>query len=228
MRTIAVIVFVAALAAWPSAPAADETTSGNLVQSTEVVGERHGIDITQRVRRVDAGLPPGLNQVEIAFPPRTRLNTGAFPRCSIATLQAKGPSACAPGARVGSGIARAQVPFRFPHEFHASLRIFNGTRAKLSNRRQLLAHVRPQAGPQWVLVGRWSGSPRTGLRLTLSPPPVAIPEAVPDSLVRLVLRIGARRGGASFLRAPCPATYGVTARYFDGSVVTSSDRARCG
>ena len=203
------------------------TTSGNLVQSTEVRSSRHGVEITQRVRRADGQLPPGLTRVEFAFPPGTRLNAAAFPRCSSATLQAKGPSACTPRARVGSGLVRAQLPFRFPHEFSGTLRIFNGTRPKHTNGRQLLAVVRPEAGPPFVLVGLWSGSRRGGLRLTLTPPSEAIPGRTPDALVRLVLRIGARRGGASFLRVPCPGTYRETARYFDGTVVTSTDRARC-
>lgn len=227
MKRFAVIVVLAGLAVWPAAPAADQTTSAGLIQSTEVVGERQGVEITHTVRRVDGQLPPPLTELELKFPPGTRLNTAAFPRCSLAVLQAKGPSGCVPRSTVGSGIVRAQVPFRFPHEFAGTLTIFNGPKARHSSRR-LLMYIRPQAGPSWVLAGRWAGSRRAGLRLILSLSRITIPEIELDSLVRLELRIGARRRGTSFLRAPCPGTHEATAQYYDGSVVTSSDRARCG
>jgi hypothetical protein len=226
MRRLVLAAVLTALVAWPAALGAKETTSGVLVQSTDVVDDRDSVEVTVRVRRADGQLPSPWTRLELAFPPGTRLNAAAFPKCSLAVLQAKGPGGCAPASRVGTGISRAQVPFRFPHEFAAALRAFNGTRAQRSHKRQLLVYVRPQAGPSWVLVGTWEGSRRSGLRVQFAVP-LTYPEYVPEALVRLVLDIGARRGGASFLRAPCPATYEATASYIDGSVVTSSDRARC-
>jgi hypothetical protein len=89
-------------------------------------------------------------------------------------------------------------------------------------------YLRPEAGPSFVLVGTWAGSRRAGVRLELKVPGIAIPEYVPDPLVRLSFRFDARRGGDAFLEAPCPGTYLATAYYFDGSVVKSSDRAGCG
>jgi hypothetical protein len=219
------LVVFAVLAAWPPTLAADQTTSAGLVQSTEVSGEPESLDITQTVRRVDGQLPPPLTELELKFPPGTRLNVARFPLCGLAKLQAKGPAGCVRRARVGSGIVRIQVPFRFPHQFAGTLRLFNG---KAGDERMLLLYMRPQAGPGSVLVGRWSGSRQAGLRLKIRVAQIAIPEAVPDSIVRLSFTIGARRGKASFLRAPCSRRYRATARYLDGSVVTSSDRARCG
>jgi len=224
LRRIAAI--VVPLLAWPSTLGADATTSGNLVQSTEVTSGRDGVGITHRVRRSDGQLPPAVTELRIDFPPGTRLNTEAFPHCVLATLQAKGPGACAPGSRVGSGTAGAQVPFRFPHVFKGSVRLFNGAPTERS-KRNMFVFIRPQAGPHVVHVGRWSGDRRTGWRLVIELATIAYPEAVPDSLVRLSLEIGARRGGFSYLRAPCPGTYRATGRYHDGNVVKSTDRARC-
>jgi hypothetical protein len=224
MRRLIPIAALTAFLVWPGVPGADQTTSAGLVQSTEVSGQRESLDITQTVRRVDGQLPPPLTELELSFPPGTRLNAARFPRCGLAKLQARGPAGCVRRARVGSGIVRIQVPFRFPHQFAGTLRLFNG---KAGDERMLLLYMRPQAGPSSVLVGRWSGSRQAGLRSKIRVPQIAIPEAVPDSIVRLSFRIGARRGEASFLRAPCSRRYRATARYLDGSVVTSSDRARC-
>jgi hypothetical protein len=218
----------AAIVVWPGALGADETTSAGLVQSTEVVGGPHGVAITQKVRRADGQLPAALSELEITFPMGTRLNTGSFPRCSLAKLQTKGLSGCVPGSRIGSGIVRAQVPFRFPHEFAGTVRIFNGTGiARFAARRSLLVHVRMQAGPDLVFVGRWTGTTRDGRQLLVRLPRGANPLVQPDSFVRLSFRLRARRGDVSFLRAPCPRRYEATAHYGDGSVVTTSDRARC-
>lgn len=228
MKRIAVLVLLAGVAAWPGAPAANETRSEDLVQSTEVTGERHAVRITQKVRRADGQLPPAVTELQLQFPPGTRVRPGAFPRCGLPALQAKGPAGCARGARIGTGIVRVQVPFRFPHEFAGTLRLYNGTGiAWFSSRHSVLMYVRPQAGPSFVVPGRWEGGTREGRRLLLRLPLPAIPESRPDSYVRLSLRIGARRGRSSFLRAPCPGTYRAAARYSDGSVVTSTDRAKC-
>ena len=167
MKHLAVIVVVAGLAVSPASPRADKTTSAGLVQSTEVVGDRDRLDITQQVRRADGQRPPGLTRLAITFPPGTRLNAARFPRCSLAKLQAKGPSACRAGSRIGFGIVHVQVPFRFPHEFTGALRVFNGTGVARFEQ-SLLLYVRPQeAGPSLVIPGRWTGSTRAGRQLEL-------------------------------------------------------------
>jgi hypothetical protein len=227
MRGIAMVVVLGAVVVWPAALPADQTTSGEVVQSTEVVGDPSGTDVTFRVRRADGAVPPLLTRLVFKLPRGARLHTAVFPRCGLARIQAKGPSACASRARVGTGevVARSEL---FPAAVGSKATLFNGGRFE-SARRVLLIHVQPERGPSFVLVGKWKGSARDGLRLDLAYPTVRIlagpPEPAPS---RISLTFGARRGRVSYLQVRCHGVYETTGHYADGSVITSSDRAGCG
>jgi hypothetical protein len=227
MRRIAMAVVLGALVAWPATLPADDTTSGPVIQSLEVVSNPTGGDITFRVRRADGTAPPLLTRLVLDLPRGTGLHAQRFPRCDLARIQAKGPSACTSGARVGTGalVARSDI---VPKRVGSEATLFNGEGLE-SARRVLLMHVRPELGPTFVLVGKWRGSSRAGLRLDLAYPTIRILAGIPPepSPSRISLSFGARRGDSSYLRAPCRGVYGATAYYVDGSVVKSSDRARC-
>jgi hypothetical protein len=229
MRRIAIAAVLGTLVAWPATLPADQTTSGAVIQSTEVLQSPRGVHIVYAARAAD-GLPapPFLNRLVIDFPPGGGLHTARFPRCWIARLQAKGPSACAPRSRIGSGaiVGKSEL---YPKGVDSTVRIFNGV-AIGSTRRVLLIHVRPELGPDLVLVGKWRGTAREGLRLELLYPTIRILAGVPPepSPTRISLNFGPRAGEVRYLRAPCHGVYEATAYYGDGSVVTSADRSRRG
>jgi hypothetical protein len=228
MRRIAMAVVLGALVVWPATLPADDTTSGAVIQSTEVFHSPRGVHILYAARSADnAPVTPLLNRLVLEFPPGVRLNKERFPSCDVAELQANGPAGCRPRARVGSGSVRGYLSSLFPPEIGGTLTIFNGPTSRDPYRRLLLIHVRPKLGPAFVMVGKWNGNRREGMRVDFGFP-ITIPEIEQPSLNRFLFRFSARRGRHLFLRVPCPATFKTTAYYATGAVVTSSDRARCG
>jgi len=228
VRKLAVILAFAGLAVWPGVPAAHDTLSAGLIQSTEVTAQRHGVDLLFAVRRVDGGVPPSLTRLVVEFPPRTALHARRFPRCGLARLQAKGPAGCPPRARVGSDAIVAQSPIE-PKRVEETLTEFNGVPPNGRPRRVLLLHVRPEVGPRFVLVAAWKGSAH-GLRLDLAwPPPIRVLAGVPPdpAPTRMSLVLDARRGSTSYVTSGCDRVYKATSYFRDGSSLTSSAHSSC-
>jgi hypothetical protein len=162
------------------------------------------------------------------FPRDTTLHSRLFPRCGLARLEAKGPSGCPPRARVGSGVIVAMSPLE-PKRVDATVTAFNGVSPNGRFRRALLVHVRPEVGPQFVLVAAWKGNARN-LRLDLAwPPPIEILAGVPPdpAPTRISLSLDAKRGTATYIAARCRGEHQATGHYADGSVVTSTARSSC-
>jgi hypothetical protein len=219
LRRIVVIVALAGFAVWPVALHAERITRGPLIQVTDVVATPDTIHVVHSVRRTNTLLPPALPRLELQFPPGARVHRAGVPRCGLAELQAKGPTACPRGGRVGSGSIVGRTDL-YPEGVDSRVTIFNGE--VLNSRRTLLMFVRPKLGPSFVAVARLLGGREVGIRIDLVFPPFKHFESEPDvSLSDFFFRFE-----RAFVRASCPATYRVTSHFFDGAL-TSSDRARC-
>jgi hypothetical protein len=57
----------------------------------------------------DGTSPPTTKETVVSFSKGIKFNSNIFPSCTLATLNSKGPSACAKGSKVGTGSAVALV-----------------------------------------------------------------------------------------------------------------------
>ena len=89
--------------------------------------------------------PPIMNRIVIKFNKGGKYNTSKFPRCKLASLQAKGPNACPSGSKIGtgSGVGRALPVVEDP--VNAKLTLFNGS--KVGGKDAVFVYVFPDLGP---------------------------------------------------------------------------------
>jgi hypothetical protein len=70
--------------------------------------------------------PPPLRKVTIRFNEGGTYNGKLFPKCKFSALQAKGPSACPKGSKIGSGTATASAQPAITTVINATVAVFNG------------------------------------------------------------------------------------------------------
>ena len=126
--------------------------------------------------------PPIMNRIVIKLP-GGKYKANKFPRCRLAVLQAKGPTACPSKSKIGSGTGIGLARPVVEDPVNGKLTIFNGNRQ--GGRDTVLVFVFPDLGPTFVSVGKVI---KKGGKYTLDftvPPIKTLPNA-PDASVTSV------------------------------------------
>jgi hypothetical protein len=70
--------------------------------------------------------PPPLTNTTLRFPKGAVVNARFFKRCSAATVERKGPSACPRASKIGAGTAKGDARPSVPDPIDAKVTLFNG------------------------------------------------------------------------------------------------------
>src|SRR5262249_11283696 len=128
-----------------------------------------------------ADQPPIMNRIVIKLNAGGKYNGSKFPKCKLSTLQAKGPSGCPKGSKIGtgSGVGYARPVVTDP--VSAKLTIFNGGS-------QVYVFVLPDLGPTFVSVGKVIHKKDGPYDYTLdfNVPPIKTLPSAPDASVGTV------------------------------------------
>jgi hypothetical protein len=126
--------------------------------------------------------PPIMNRIVIKLP-GGKYNASKFARCNLASLQAKGPTACPSKSKIGTGTGVGLARPVVEDPVNGKLTIFNGT--KQGGRDTVLVFVFPDLGPTFVSVGKVikTGS---GYTLDFNVPPIKTLPNAPDASVTSV------------------------------------------
>jgi hypothetical protein len=123
--------------------------------------------------------PPIMNRIVIKLP-AGKYNASKFARCRLATLQAKGPSGCPSGSKIGTGTGVGMAKPVVTDPVSGKLTLFNGTRQ--GGKDTILVFVLPDLGPTFVSVGKVSRT-SSGYTLDFSVPPIKTLPSAPDASV---------------------------------------------
>ena len=127
--------------------------------------------------------PPIMNRVVIKFQKGGKYNNSKFPRCNLASLQAKGPNACAKGSKIGTGtgVGRALPVVEDP--VNGKLTLFNGS--KVGGKNTVLVYVFPDLGPTFVTPCKITVKAQGNFDYTLdcSIPPIKTLPSAPDASI---------------------------------------------
>ena len=177
--TTALTVGVGALAVVGVAYAA-VTVSFSATVSPNKANKPTGLFVSIKSTDPAADQPPIMNRIVIKLNKGGKFNASKFPRCKLTTLQAKGPSACPKGSKIGtgSGVGMARPVVTDP--VNGKLTLFNGGRQ--GGKDTVLVFVLPDLGPTFVSVGKIS---KSGGRYTLdfTIPPIKTLPSAPDASV---------------------------------------------
>ena len=177
--TTALAVGVGALVAVGVAYAA-VTVSFSATVSPNKANKPTGLFVSIKSTDPAADQPPIMNRIVIKLNKGGKFNASKFPRCKLTTLQAKGPSACPKGSKIGtgSGVGMARPVVTDP--VNGKLTLFNGERQ--GGKDTVLVFVLPDLGPTFVSVGKIS---KSGGRYTLdfTIPPIKTLPSAPDASV---------------------------------------------
>jgi hypothetical protein len=146
-------------------------------------GKPTGLNVDFTVTEPGQPQPPILNRVVIKLNKGGKYNSSKFPRCNLATLQAKGPTGCPGKSKIGSGtgVGRALPVVEDP--VNGKLTLFNGS--KVGGKDAVLVYVFPDLGPTFVVVCKISKKVSGAFDYTLDcgiPPIKTLPSA-PDASV---------------------------------------------
>jgi hypothetical protein len=172
--------------------------------------------------------PPIMNRIVIKFNKGGKYNFAKFPRCKLASLQAKGPNGCPSGSKIGSGtgVGRALPVVEDP--VNAKLGLFNGSKV-----------VFPDLGPTFVTVCKISLKAQGSFDYTLdcSIPPIKTLPSAPDASVVTVKtkteKKTVKKSGKKYplIVAPkkCSGTWKTQAQFFfaTGTTVTTKYSGKC-
>ena len=181
--------------------------------------------------------PPIMNRIVIKFNKGGKYNNAKFPRCNLASLQAKGPNACPSGSKIGTGngVGRALPVVEDP--VAAKLTLFNGS--KVGGKDTVFVYVFPDLGPTFVTVCKVSLKPSGSFDYTLdcSIPPIKTLPSAPDASVVTVKtkteKKTVKKSGKKYplIVAPkkCSGTWKTQAQFFfaTGVTVTTKYSGKC-
>jgi hypothetical protein len=121
--------------------------------------------------------PDPARKVVLGFPKGSNIDQKAAPQCSAtATQLTANPSACKSSTIIGTGTASANSTFASVGEINATVTAYNATS------KHLLIYVQPAPGAPaqpFTITATFSGSKRSGFKLTTTPPPNCIPPGTP-------------------------------------------------
>jgi hypothetical protein len=130
-----------------------------------------------------APAPLQLAHTTLRFPKGSLVNARYFPKCSVSTLQRKGPRGCPKGSQLGSGKARGAAP-PILASVDAKITLYNGERA--GRNPTLIIYSVPDIGPILTLSGllKAAGSSSDyGYVLDVEVPPIKTLPSAPDASV---------------------------------------------
>ena len=146
-------------------------------------GKSTGLKVNFTVTEPGQPQPPILNRVVIKLQKGGKYNSKKFPRCNLASLQAKGPNGCPSKSKIGTGtgIGRALPVVEDP--VNGKLTLFNG--AKVGGKDAVLVYVFPDLGPTFVVPCKITKKVQGNFDYTLdcSIPPIKTLPNAPDASV---------------------------------------------
>jgi hypothetical protein len=120
-----------------------------------------------------------MNRIVIKLP-GGKYNGNKFPRCRLASLQAKGPKGCPRRSRIGTGTGVGMALPVVTDPVSGKLTIFNG--ARQGGKDTVLVFVLPDLGPTFVSVGKVIKK-RRKYTLDFTIPPIKTLPSAPDASV---------------------------------------------
>jgi hypothetical protein len=178
-RLIAIPVAALGVLAIAGAAYAAVTVTVSVTAKPNKANKPTGLNVNILSSDPAAEQPPIMNRIVIKLP-GGKYNGSRFPRCKLSTLQAKGPSGCPSGSKIGTGTGVGMARPVVTDPVNGKLTLFNGTRQ--GGEDTVLVFVLPDLGPTFVSVGkviRTSG----GYTLDFSVPPIKTLPSAPDASV---------------------------------------------
>jgi hypothetical protein len=176
--------------------------------------------------------PPIMNRIVIKLNAGGKYNGSKFPKCKLTALQAKGPSGCPKGSKIGSGTGAGYARPVVTDPVSAKLTIFNGGS-------QIFVFVLPDLGPTFVTVGKVIHKKDGPYDYTLDfkiPPIKTLPSA-PDASVGTVdtntpkktLKKGKKKYPLIVTPKKCKGSWKAEGNFYfqDGTVVKSPITQKC-
>jgi hypothetical protein len=146
--------------------------------------QRGGITLRTRFTITDphAAAPMQLARTTLRFPKGAVVNGRFFPRCKAVALRARGPEACPPGSRLGSGKARGAAP-PIVDSVDADVTLYNGSKG--GRHSSVIVYVVPDLGPVMTMEGvvRPARDRRYGYELSVRVPRIDTLPSAPDASV---------------------------------------------
>ena len=185
-------------------------------------GKSTGLKVNFTVSEPGQPQPPILNRVVIKLQKGGKYNSSKYPRCKLATLQAKGPTACPGKSRIGTGtgIGRALPVVEDP--VNGKLTLFNGS--KVGGKDTVFVYVFPDLGPTFVVVCKITKKVSGNFDYTLdcSIPPIKTLPSAPDASVvetktttkRASIKKGKRKYPLIVAPKKCSGTWKAEAQFF--------------
>jgi hypothetical protein len=200
-------------------------------------GQSTALDVQFAASEPGQPQPPIMNRVVIKFHKGGKYNNAKFPRCNLASLQAKGPNGCPSGSKIGSGsgIGRALPVVEDP--VNAKLGLFNGS--KVGGKDTVLVYVFPDLGPTFVSVCKITKKTQGSFDYTLDcniPPIKTLPSAPDASTVSVKTKTQKKTIKKSGKKYPltvapkkCSGTWKAEAQFFftNGETVKSKYSGKC-
>ena len=185
-------------------------------------GKSTGLKVDFTVTEPGQPQPPILNRIVIKLQKGGKYNSSKFPRCNLATLQAKGPTGCSSKSRIGTGtgVGRALPVVEDP--VNGKLTLFNGS--KVGGKDSVLVYVFPDLGPTFVVPCKISKkvSGNFDYNIDCSIPPIKTLPSAPDASVvetktttpRKTVKKGKRKYPLIVAPKKCSGTWKAQAQFF--------------
>jgi hypothetical protein len=182
------------------------------------------------------GQPPPQKQQIIRLNKGGKFNGKYFRRCRLASLQARGPSACSAGSKIGSGTGTGSAK-PIVDSVSAKLTLFNGERK--GGKDTVYVFVLPDIGPTFVVVGTIKRINRGGygheLRFAIDPIKTLpnAPDAAIISVKTNTPKKSVRKSGKKRWLIEAPRTcrgkwrYYGEFRFVNGAKATSQGTMKC-
>jgi len=236
-KLIAVLGVGAIMALLASAAFAAVQVAFKAEVSPNKAGKPTGLNVRIQSSDPAADQPPIMNRILIKLNEGGKYNSSKFPRCSLPSLQAKGPKGCPSKSKIGTGTGVGYAKPVVTDPVNAKLTIFNG--AKVGGKDTILVYVFPDLGPTFVSVGKISKKRSGGFDYNLDfniPPIKTLPNA-PDASVGTVdtktpkktIKKGKRKFALIIAPKKCKGTWKAEGQFFfaNGTTVTTPYSAKC-
>ena len=200
-------------------------------------GKPTGLNVRLESSDPAADQPPIMNRILIKLNAGGKYNSNKFPRCKLASLQAKGPKGCPSGSKIGTGTGVGYAKPVVTDPVNAKLTIFNG--AKSGGKDTILVYVFPDLGPTFVSVGKISKKKAGGFdyNLDFNIPPIKTLPSAPDASVGTVdtktpkktIKKGKKKFSLIIAPKVCKGTWKAEGQFFflNGTTVTTPYSAKC-
>jgi hypothetical protein len=184
-------------------------------------GKSTGLKVDFTVTEPGQPQPPVLNRVVIKLQKGGKYNSSKFPRCNLAALQSRGPTACTKSKiGTGTGIGRALPVVEDP--VNGKLTLFNGS--KSGGKDTVQVYVFPDLGPTFVVVCKITKKVQGNFDYTLDcgiPPIKTLPSA-PDAAVvetktttnKKTIKKGKKKYALIVAPKKCTGTWKAEAQFF--------------